>query len=86
MILNRPKQRLVILGQIFMIIITAHLQAQTMSEIGVHRVTLPNGWQLTPVGKILPLGDLPLNICNFTFGENCSSHKQWPKCSIYPAY
>ena len=23
---------------------------------------LPNGWQLTPVGKIVPLGDLPLNI------------------------
>ena len=23
---------------------------------------LPNGWSLTPVGKSLPLGDLPLNI------------------------
>ncbi len=26
------------------------------------RVLLPNGWSLTPVGKSLPLGDLPLNI------------------------
>ena len=23
---------------------------------------MPNGWKLTPVGKLLPLGDLPLNI------------------------
>lgn len=28
----------------------------------IHRVQLPNGWSLTPVGKSLPLGDLPLNI------------------------
>src|SRR6478752_5998583 len=26
------------------------------------RVKLPNGWNLTPVGRSLPLGDLPLNI------------------------
>ncbi|MFD2571685.1 beta-propeller fold lactonase family protein [Spirosoma soli] len=26
------------------------------------RVTLPNGWSLTPVGRSLPLGDLPLNM------------------------
>ena len=26
------------------------------------RVHLPNGWSLTPVGKSIPLGDLPLNI------------------------
>lgn len=25
-------------------------------------VTLPNGWKLSPVGKLVPLGDLPLNI------------------------
>ena len=25
-------------------------------------VMLPNGWRLTPAGKHLPLGDLPLNI------------------------
>ncbi len=26
------------------------------------RVTLPNGWSLTPAGRSLPLGDLPLNM------------------------
>ncbi|MBO9731749.1 MAG: bifunctional YncE family protein/alkaline phosphatase family protein [Chitinophaga sp.] len=26
------------------------------------RITLPNGWALTPVGRSLPLGDLPLNM------------------------
>ncbi|MGO4294238.1 bifunctional YncE family protein/alkaline phosphatase family protein [Chitinophaga sp. RAB17] len=26
------------------------------------RITLPNGWALTPVGHSLPLGDLPLNM------------------------
>ncbi|HEU4609894.1 MAG TPA: hypothetical protein VFS31_17360, partial [Chitinophagaceae bacterium] len=25
-------------------------------------VTLPNGWKLSPAGRSLPLGDLPLNI------------------------
>ncbi len=25
-------------------------------------VTLPNGWKLTPIGKSLQLGDLPLNL------------------------
>jgi len=56
------KLRILILGQIFLIVITAQIQAQTLSEIESHRVALPNGWKLTPVGKILPLGDLPLNI------------------------
>ena len=26
------------------------------------QITLPNGWKLTPVGRSIPLGDLPLNI------------------------
>ncbi len=38
------------------------LPAQTLQEIESHAVSLPNGWRLTPVGKQLPLGDLPLNI------------------------
>ena len=36
--------------------------AQSLKEITENRVSLPNGWDLTPVGKQLPLGDLPLNI------------------------
>ena len=38
------------------------LSAQTLSTIEAKRVRLPNGWSLTPVGKSVPLGDLPLNI------------------------
>ena len=38
------------------------LIAQSLSEIEAKRVSLPNGWKLTPVGKQLPLGDLPLNM------------------------
>src|SRR5580692_11723348 len=26
------------------------------------RVYLPNGWSLTPIGRSIPLGDLPLNL------------------------
>jgi len=46
----------------------AHAQTQTqppaqdLSSIEQSRVKLPNGWSITPVGKSLPLGDLPLNI------------------------
>ncbi len=47
---------------LFLIALTFQIQAQTLNEINSRRVLLPNGWQLTPVGKILPLGDLPLNI------------------------
>ncbi len=28
----------------------------------VNRITLPNGWALTPMGDSLPLGDLPMNL------------------------
>ncbi|HLO42922.1 MAG TPA: bifunctional YncE family protein/alkaline phosphatase family protein [Leadbetterella sp.] len=31
-------------------------------EMVQQRVTLPNGWSLTPLGKSLPLQDLPLNL------------------------
>ncbi|HWR99539.1 MAG TPA: hypothetical protein VN249_02930, partial [Prolixibacteraceae bacterium] len=38
------------------------VNAQSMSQIESGRVTLPNGWKLTPAGKMMPLGDLPLNM------------------------
>lgn len=31
-------------------------------SLGQKNVTLPNGWSLSPAGRSLPLGDLPLNI------------------------
>jgi YVTN family beta-propeller protein len=36
--------------------------SQTLQQLESKRTGLPNGWSLTPVGKSLPLGDLPLNI------------------------
>ncbi len=37
-------------------------KSQTLAEIESHRIKLPNGWSLSPVGNSLPLGDLPLNM------------------------
>ena len=37
-------------------------QAQPVVDTKANKVLLPNGWTLTPAGKSLPLGDLPLNI------------------------
>lgn len=36
--------------------------AQNLGRINASQVALPNGWKLSPVGKFLPLGDLPLNM------------------------
>jgi len=47
---------------LILLLVTINLQAQTLNDIESNRVSLPNGWDLTPVGHILPLGDLPLNI------------------------
>lgn len=38
------------------------VSAQSAAELEQNRVKLPNGWSLTPVGKNIPLGDLPLNL------------------------
>jgi len=42
--------------------IAGTLSAQALSEIESNRVILSNGWSITPVGDMIPLGDLPLNI------------------------
>ena len=47
---------------ILLLVTTAKLEAQNLASLEKNRVKLPNGWSLTPVGKSLPLGDLPLNI------------------------
>lgn len=36
--------------------------AQLASKLEKERVRLPNGWHLSPAGRSLPLGDLPLNL------------------------
>ena len=45
------------------LIISYHSQSQSLQDLNAKRITLPNGWSLTPAGKNLPLGDLPLNMC-----------------------
>ncbi len=42
--------------------VVVHSTAQTSDDFSSRRVVLPNGWHLTPAGKMLQLGDLPLNI------------------------
>ncbi|MBC7423758.1 MAG: hypothetical protein H7334_09925, partial [Ferruginibacter sp.] len=46
----------------FAILLALCSKAQTTTEINSRKIRLPNGWYLSPVGKSLPLGDLPLNI------------------------
>ncbi|MBH2005242.1 MAG: bifunctional YncE family protein/alkaline phosphatase family protein [Sphingobacteriia bacterium] len=46
----------------FFLLITSLANAQTIEEVESKKLTLPNGWSLTPVGRNFPLGDLPLNI------------------------
>jgi DNA-binding beta-propeller fold protein YncE len=55
-------KKILILFQFFLTGCTVYLPAQTLQEIESQSVSLPNGWRLTPVGKQLSLGDLPLNI------------------------
>ena len=46
---------------ILMIFLDCTAQAQT-NPGNAKRITLPNGWSLSPAGNQVPLGDLPLNI------------------------
>ena len=51
-------------GSIFLVFLT-HAQKQTsalQNDLDKKMVTLPNGWRLSPAGRSLPLGDLPLNM------------------------
>jgi len=46
-----------------------YLFSQDLPALSARRIVLPNGWGLTPVGKSLPLGDLPLNIATSASGK-----------------
>ena len=52
------------------IIFISFLSLIVINATAQNTVTLPNGWSLSPAGKSLPLGDLPLNIA-------VSSSKKW---------
>jgi YVTN family beta-propeller protein len=60
--INRTIRKMLILSAAIQLVLSINLSGQSINEIESHRVTLPNGWRITPVGKLLPLGDLPLNI------------------------
>src|ERR1700748_1083082 len=47
-----------------------YAQGQTPGKIAqTGQVLLPNGWKLSPAGRALPLGDLPLNLQLSTSGR-----------------
>jgi YVTN family beta-propeller protein len=52
-----------------LVLTSGFISAQTLQEIESHRVSLPNGWKLTPVGQMLALGDLPLNMAVSSSGK-----------------
>jgi len=60
--MNGSFSKLSFLFTVILLSICLNVGAQSGKELGTHAVTLPNGWRLTPVGKLVPLGDLPLNI------------------------
>ena len=47
---------------LFTLNLSAQKVAPSNTEASKKQITLPNGWKLSPVGRSLPLGDLPLNI------------------------
>jgi YVTN family beta-propeller protein len=51
-----------ILPVIFCLLLVSFSYAQKTSQAKPAKVRLPNGWSLSPAGRSLPLGDLPLNI------------------------
>jgi YVTN family beta-propeller protein len=57
-------RRLFIHGLIIALLfpISRNNYGQTADPLESGRITLPNGWNLTPVGKLIPAGDLPLNM------------------------
>lgn len=53
----------------FALYLTVPALGQSYQEIMSTQVQLSNGWKLSPVGKMLPLGDLPLNIAVHPSGK-----------------
>jgi len=58
----RPFIRVSSLIVCYLLVVPAnHVQSQSVPAVS-DKITLPNGWGLSPVGNQIPLGDLPLNI------------------------
>jgi YVTN family beta-propeller protein len=62
--MNMPNPSLYILTLLFLFtgLLPYQSRAQSLRELEAKRITLPNGWSLTPIGNQISLGDLPLNI------------------------
>ncbi len=57
------KARILLLVSIATFSVITSVNGQTPGKIGAtDQVLLPNGWKLSPAGRSLPLGDLPLNM------------------------
>jgi len=48
---------------LFIAVLNSFAQNKTSNNLLPQRITLPNGWSLTPAGKNIGVGDLPLNMC-----------------------
>ena len=56
---------------LFLLFVSSIVLAQNLDkQLESKRVMLPNGWSLTPAGRSVEVGDLPLNIA-------VSSTKKW---------
>ena len=44
------------------VLLSFNVFSQTLQQLRSKKITLPNGWSISPAGKGMPLGDLPLNI------------------------
>ncbi len=44
------------------LLLSVNVFSQTLQQFSDKKITLPNGWSLSPAGRSLPLGDLPLNM------------------------
>jgi YVTN family beta-propeller protein len=49
-------------GLLFLYALCICCFSSAQKDTAAHRIQLPNGWSLTPLGTSIPLGDLPLNI------------------------
>jgi DNA-binding beta-propeller fold protein YncE len=49
-------------GLLFVSVLCSYCFSIAQKDTTAHRIQLPNGWSLTPLGNSIPLGDLPLNI------------------------
>lgn len=58
--MNNNKCNFLLLALVFLM--SHSVVGQSLDQLNNKRVMLPNGWSLTPVGKQIVLGDLPLNI------------------------